>query len=138
MNAIRRSGFTAPDTSLDSGLLEQPLHFIFRSGITIDPAVSKNKLGSAKSRWKQMKKGSMKKLTNLTNRLNLNQGSGPASHQRVPNHGEVVSTAPDGRISGVLPRIQASKSMQNLEQVPYLVLLRALSRLIEPGRMIRI
>jgi hypothetical protein len=37
----------------------------------------KNKLGSAKSRWKQMKKGSMKKLTSLTNRLNLNKGSNP-------------------------------------------------------------
>ncbi len=35
----------------------------------------------------------------------------------MPNLGDVVSTAPDGRLSGVLPRIQASKSMQNLEQV---------------------
>jgi hypothetical protein len=42
-----------------------------------------------------------------------------AGHQRVPNPGEVVSTAPDGRLGGVLPRIQASKSMQNLEQVNY-------------------
>ena len=100
-----------------NALYERIAPHLFRSGITIDPAVSKNKLGSAKSRWKQMKKGSMKKLTNLTNRLNLNKGSGPASHQRVPNPGEVVSTAPDGRIGGVLPRIQASKSMQNLEQV---------------------
>ena len=66
-----------------------------------------------------MKKGSMKKLTKLTNRLNLNKDSSQAGHQRVPNPGEVVSTAPDGRISGVLPRIQASKSMQNLEQVKH-------------------
>jgi hypothetical protein len=82
-------------------------------------------MGSVKSRWKQMKKGSMKKLTTLTNRLNLNGKGSNASHYHQqggvpnsnPNPGDVVSTAPDGRVHGVLPRIQASKSMQNLEQV---------------------
>ena len=96
------------------------------SGSSSESTSAKNRLGSAKSRWKQMKKGSMKKLSNLTNRLNLNvkgSNAGPHHHHHhgVPNSnqnpGDVVSTAPDGRVHGVLPRIQASKSMQNLEQV---------------------
>jgi hypothetical protein len=81
---------------------------------------AKIKLGSAKSRWKQMKKGSMRKLSNLTNRLNINnagKGSKPTNSGNVPKVEDVVNTAPDGRLGHVLPRIQASKSMQNLEQV---------------------
>lgn len=68
----------------------------------------------AKAKWKQMKKGSIKKLTSLTNRLNLGKRSTP--NEGVPSN-EYVSTAPDGRLSGVLPKIQASKSMQNLENI---------------------
>ena len=103
--------------------------FNFRSSLTSSGSGSssdsmtttsaKIKLGSAKSRWKQMKKGSMRKLSNLTNRLNMNNSSKSSKpgNGNVPKVEDVVNTAPDGRLGNVLPRIQASKSMQNLEQV---------------------
>lgn len=56
-------------------------------------------------------------IYSLTSLLHISKRSSPSPS--VPKS-DAVSTAPDGRkSSGVLPRIYASKSMQNLENVSY-------------------
>ena len=69
------------------------------------------------SKFQQMKRNSIKKLSSLKTQLTGLTRSG--RHRGHADYG-AVSTAPDGAGGpdhGVIPRIRASKSMQNLEQI---------------------
>ena len=89
---------------------------------------------TARKRFQEIKRQSLKKLSNLKSQITANNNGSSArskstastnmNSRAISSYG--VSTAPNGscyqngggeRGGGVLPRIRASKSMQNLEQI---------------------
>jgi len=88
---------------------------------SVDPGNNRNSGQNAarNSKFQQIKRHSIKKLANLKSLLTRS-----SRHQGHTDYG-AVSTAPDGSGGGtdgngqcgVIPRIRASKSMQNLEQI---------------------
>ena len=102
---------------------DQGFSSLASSSTTSSSSSASSTSSERKTKFQQMKQQSLKKLSSWKSQFSslTSGGSRKSTHtQTTINDLYNVSTAPDGsgaKTGGVLPRIRASKSMQNLEQI---------------------